>query len=212
MSNSLEQIKLESAITVAFYKHRGDVSAIAQELQISFDYIRRVTDKLRRKMKRNVSVDISVSIMQTLWMGYLQRTSYLNECLAQLKGKEVAEVSLCCNKPVKWTDTGDQRICMCLKCGKSTHIHTIQKKEIYELIRLFSVELREEDKNLVDFADKMGFTFAEKPPVIKEGPVFVLGNMSIAEDDKSIVSKFENMKPIEREKIRKELEQNLLSK
>lgn len=211
MSDSIEKIKLDSAITVSFYKHRGDIGAIATELDLPFDYIKKIVNKLKVRMKRDVSLYLSVAIMQTIWTGYQQRTAYLNTCLSQLKGKESADVSLCCRAPVKLKEEGTAMNYYCLKCNSRAHAQRIEKGEIYSLIMNFTNALREEDKTLMDFADKMGFTFAEKPPIIQEGPTFVFNELNVSPDDKGVIKKLEGLTPVERERIRKKIEKGELS-
>jgi hypothetical protein len=216
MTTSFEKQKVELKIATSFYKHRGNVDDVSSELGINPSYIKKVTDKLRRRMRRDVATQVAVQIMQTIHVGYQQRTTHLTECLNKLRDVEDVEVSFCCNAPTYQKEEGGQSVLRCLKCSKVAHLHTMNKPQVYRLVQDFVRELREEDKLLLEFADKMGFTLREQVPTnIYRSNVLVLGDKKPARDvmsdeDRTLLKEFDKMTPMERQRTRRVLEKKLL--
>lgn len=213
MAISIEKFKVESRIAVCLYKHRGIVEAVAAELNVDASYVKRVADKLKKKRRRDVGFNVAIMIMETIYMGYEQRVAHLNECINKLRHVEEADVSICCNAITKEEEEGGQQIIRCLKCKNTTHIHHIHKPQIYKLIQEFGQELREEDKHLLEFADKMGFTLKDPVPQnLYRQNIVVVGDPNQAkrlpsDQDRTIVKEIEQMDPMERQRMRKRLEQ-----
>lgn len=217
MTTGIEKFRVDNKICVSFWKHRGNIEAISNETDIAIEYVKKVTDKLKRKMKKDVSYNIAFHIMETIHIGYQQRVAHLNECLNKLRNVEEVDVSLCCNAPTKPGEEANEPVIFCLKCSKKTTIKRVQKIEIYKLVQEFTRELREEDKLLVDFADKMGFTTREELPAnIYKQNIIVMSSKKekesykLSEEDEGMLQDITTMTPIERRRMARNLEKSLL--
>ena len=210
---NIEIFRLKEKIKIASFKHRGNVTAIIKELNLpetreSYEFVEKVLRKLRKSEERNISLLICNTLMQFLMGGYQQRTTYVQEMLRGLEGKEQSLVSKCCHMPVSsYKDTY-----ICLKCGKiSKEIERIDRLGVLALkIKLLEV-LREEDRALVEFASKMGYTaMTEQQPLIKKVQnILCLGEEGIkdlTEEEKTVFKEIKDLSPIDREEVIKRLE------
>lgn len=211
MTISIEKYKAICRITVSSHKHRGNVEAIAKELNLDDDYVRQVVLKIKKRTKRDVAYTLAIMIMETIYVGYQQRVAHLNECLNQLRGAEEADVSACCNAITQEKEEGNEKFLYCRKCNTKTHLHHIHRSQIYKLIQEFVTELREEDKQLLEYADKMGFTGREEAPQnIYRQQIVVIGDQKpskheMTERDKLVMKEIEELTPIERRRVASKL-------
>jgi len=209
---NIEIFRLKERIKIASFKHRGNVTAIIKELNLpetreSYEFVEKVLRKLKKSEERNISLLICNTLMQFLMEGYQQRTTYIQEMLRDLEGKEQSLVSKCCHMPVSsYKDTY-----ICLKCGKiSKEIEKIDKLGVLALkIKLLEV-LREEDRALVEFASKMGYTVTEQQPLIKKVQNILClseeGIKDLTEEEKTVFKEIKDLSPIDREEVIKRLE------
>ncbi len=210
MTTDMARFEVESRIHVALLKSRGDVMQAAKLTGYPAAYVYRMARKLKEKRKRDVSVWVADSIMETILVGYEQRLAYLQRCLQLLEGKEEAYVSVCCNDPVQLVQPRRTRYWECVKCGKKAGVELQTRGGVFNLILSTIAALREEDSSLVEFADKMGFTNRVPTPIQDNRQnlfVFTNGKATI---DATLAKQIEEKTPLEREKIRKELTGTLL--
>jgi len=214
-SFNIKKFNLDNRIALSFYKHRGDVEAVAEEIRVELPYVKKITSKLKRKIKRDVASHLAMSIMSEIWMGYKQRVEILSECVNELRGAESAEVSLCCSAPVRVNQDGSEFPSTCLKCGNPTHTHVIHKTSIYSTIQKFVSELREESKHLGEFAKMMGFTLVDMTPppqqVYKQN-IIVLGSegKDLSTEDRQRVMEVDQMTGMERQTVRRKIERSVV--
>ena len=209
----IETFRLEERIKIASFKHRGSVTAIVKELNLpetreSYEFVERVLRKLRKREQRDVAMLISNNLMRVLMEGHAQRVIYIQEMLRVLEGREQADVSVCCSLPVVVREGRTY----CMKCNKESEVQKVDKIGIFILkVKLLS-ELREEDKALVDFAVKMGYSAMEQSdqqPLIKkvQNILYLGGGLeSLSEEEKATLKEISQLSPIDREVIIKKLE------
>jgi len=208
VSINIEKFKAEEKTRLCLMKHRGNVSLAGRELDIPVEFVKKVAHRMKEKCTRDVSYFIATNLMQHILLGYQQRVSYLEECLRILRGKEESLISSCCSFPVK--RRGRTRITYeCLKCGKPCSVTIIDKNEIYNLKFRVIEMLREEDRALVDFADKMGYTNKDYTPAstVKQN-ILVMNKPDL---DSSVAEDLQNLRPMDREKVRKRLEKHIFN-
>jgi len=209
----IETFRLEERIKIASFKHRGSVTAIVKELNLpetreSYEFVERVLRKLRKREQRDVAMLISNNLMRVLMEGHAQRVIYIQEMLRVLEGREQADVSVCCSLPVVVREGRTY----CMKCNKESEVQKVDKIGIFILkVKLLS-ELREEDKALVDFAVKMGYSAMEQSdqqPLIKkvQNILYLGGGLEgLSEEEKATLKEISQLSPIDREVIIKKLE------
>ena len=204
MGINIEKFKLLERVKLSYLKHRGNVLEVANEVGLDTEYVRDLTYKFRKQEERHVSTLIANSLMQHIMLGYESRVTHLMAMLRSLEGRDQLQVSICCFKPVVLKEAGGYK---CLKCNLDCNATLADKDIIYEIKRLLLVELREEDKSLVELADKMGYTNKVQMPEvsIRQNNLVVMDNK-----DRVLVQEARDMLPQDREKLRNELTRKLL--
>ena len=186
-------------------------------MNIPAEYVKKISEKIKRQTKHDVGFWVANSIMGNLIMGYEQRNHYLKHCLDTLEGTEVVYLSVCCRVPTDITDKeGKVLTGICAKCGQLSRLFAAPRKEIIQLIHQTIDLLRKEDEALVGFADKMGFT--NKEPPVNQNILMIGGDRG--DDNKQkrktvectmeMQNDLEKLTPREREQTRKKIEQYFL--
>ena len=212
-----DAFKLEEEIRLACAKHRGNVLAISNELNVPFAYVKRVINRIKTTGRPDVAQIVSQNLMNHIVEGYEQRVSYLEKCLIALENKETVKLSLCCSAIVeeqkKKQKNGKKKIIhICLICGHECEVKNTEKEEVFELKYKAIEMLREEDKALVEFANKMGYTNREELPAIN-----YTQNVAILPDGETPlkpehIQDLSNLSPMDRAKVRRRLENVILGK
>lgn len=209
---NLEQFKQLERIKLSYLKHRGNLVLMQEELGLPLPYLKKIVTKIQkmeRERRDDVGMWIARTLAQQILSGYEQRVQYLLETLRFLEGKDKVEVSKCCNAPI--IDDA------CQKCGKENpEITVLARSGIIKLRLELLRELREEDKLLTEFAEKMGYTEAPPPPPPPPTTKVNQNIIVLAPDgntlaDKSMAIQLEQLTPLEREALIKKLEKQLLS-
>ena len=84
-------------------------------------------------------------------------------------------------------------------------------EKIYDIKQTTIEQLRNEDKALIDFAERMGYTNKEpstSPPLVKQ-EFLILNNKDISDEDKKTILEVEKLTPIERNNIINEINKTI---
>lgn len=204
---NLEQFKLAEKIKLSYLMHRGDAIKVSSDLSLPLDIINKYIKKFKKQEERSVSELISNNLMQTILLGYNSRVSILYDTLNSLKGREQLKISVCCEAPVI-AHPEQKDAFLCAFCSKNAIVKLLDKEGIINLKLELLAQLRDEDKALVDFAGKMGYTQKEETPVQKIQQNFLVLNDTKDLNNK-IVQDISNLGAIERdilaEKLQKEI-------
>ena len=155
--------------------------------------------KFKGKEKRDVSVLISNTLMSHLMFGYESRVHNLMEMLRVLEGRDQLEVSICCEAPFKPNPKNKDNF-LCLACARICQPKMVDKEKILDIKLGIVEQLREEDKALVDFAQKMGYTAKKEfPPAtqVKQNNLIILGENQRTE----VMREVEHLPPLERDTL-----------
>ena len=155
--------------------NRGELEKVEQETGYNLVLIKTVTDKLRKKLKYDISYHLANIMYDNIRIGSQQRTYVFTECLNQLRGATQVEVSACCGKamfqsPIE-VEGVTEKVILCVKCNqKVLGTKRIHQAEVYRLIKEYTDELRAEENHLLEFAKGMGITADNTPqaPVITQ--------------------------------------------
>jgi hypothetical protein len=207
-TSNLVKLETDHKIRLSLFRHRGDAFATAKELGIDVSYVQKVCSKVKKKTDRNVSYWLASSIMQTVYEGYLQRIGHLQKWLVLAEGQEQLEVSWCHNEPVYREQPRRSVIYTCSKCKKPCYVRLVPAAIAYQLHQKIIMQLREEDRALIDFAEKMGFTDKEEVPMVRQNVLVV--NDKAVELDPGVTKDLVRLTPRERERTRKKLENVIL--
>lgn len=212
MSNSIAKFTLDEKIRLSYIKHRGNLIAVAQELDVPTEYVRKIGKKLKYRNKRDADYLVAQTVMMHLLEGYQQRIAYLNEALNRIHNKDAIHISNCCKAII---DTINNKT-ICMLCKQECKPIWQTSGEIQKLRIDLIKQLRAEDAALANFAEKMGYSNNEPAPVYKQNVVVLGRNDNRKHIDNSEVidsetqKRLSDLKPIDREKMRKQLEQEII--
>lgn len=199
----LEKIKL------SYLKNRGEILEIANELNLPVDYIRKAVYKLKKQEDRDVSVLISNTLMSHILLGAKSRIVLLTEMLKSLESTEKPLLSYCHEMPVEIVEDSLKTRYKCMQCKKYCEVTEIPEVDIYAVKNDIISQLREEDKNLIEMAAKMGYTNRIEPP---PAPVFKQNILVMGQGtNPQIMQDIQQLPPIEREKLMEKLKREMLN-
>jgi len=229
-SNSLQELKWENTARLLFFKHRGDLVRVLEDLQVKYehevenvkeritlDFVKKVIDKFKKQQKVNDPY-VATWVMEYIFMGTKQR-----EVDWQLDDQELEEFkflyrSVCCDKATEQEKTQDTReeYFVCLECKKRCDVYRIPNLDIFEVKRRIRIEKRKDEEQLVKAVDTLGLT-GEKAPIIRQTNYqFITGRAEIGGgrkrveslpiEDQKLLKGLDDMDPRDRETVRKQLE------
>lgn len=218
----LERFKLKERVKLSYLKNWGDILKVHEETGLPIDLIRKEIRKIRGKEKHDVSILISHTLMQYMFSRSGYREKQLQDLFDQLKIRSIVTASNCHTAPFRSNqviqpDGTTATTYTCLRCNQLCFpIETTQNELFDKLITIVS-ELREEDKTLITFAEKMGYTKISSDNSAvkiedKRQYLFVNGSRYPAEaphDVQKALTEAAALSPMDREIIRKSLEKRI---
>jgi hypothetical protein len=230
MSNSLQEERWENTTRLLFFKYRGDLVRVLEDLRakygsevgnanerITLGFVKKVIDRFKRQQKINDPF-VATWIMEYIFMGTKQR-----EVDWQIDDQELEEFkflyrSVCCDKATERrrdNDTGEEFF-VCLSCSNRCQVYRIPNLDIFEVKRRIRTEKRKDEEQLVKAMDTLGFT-GEKAPVIRQTNYqFIAGETEVGRsrkkveslpvEDQKLLKDLDTMGPRDRETVRKQLE------
>jgi len=214
MTNT-DRLNAELKIKVAYLKHRGDYNKIVSDTGYPREFVMRTCARIRKRQERDTSLLIADNIMQTILLGYESRTLRIHEMLDTLESRECLILSTCCRSPIAFgSESENMHKKYCIKCGRTTEGIVATQAEIYGIKQELIAQLREEDKAMVDFAEKMGYTqrIGSAVPILKEKPQQLQNNQQKALSgpvDVQIMEGIRQLRPMQAEKLIKRLEKKI---
>ena len=210
MAENLEKFKLMERIKISSLINRGDPVAVSEELKLPLDYVKKILIKIRKQELKNINLLVANNVMEYIIMGYKARTHNLTEMWKALLGRDKSLISTCCEKPVKKCENKDKngKEYECLACGLRCHTELVDEEGIIDLKMGILEQLREEDRALIEFADKMGYTNKEpsEPPFQIKQNILVMGS----EKDKQIIEDYNKLSPMARQQLIDKLDKQIL--
>jgi hypothetical protein len=162
---TIEELRTIERVRFSYLKNRGSIPDIVEETGLPLEYIKKLVRKFKGQEIRDVSILVSNSIMQQMLFGYNQRIGHLMDTLKQIDKRTQIEVSVCCESPVLKENEKNT----CSSCNLPAQIKIIDKEGLLDIKLAILEQLREEDRLMVEFATKMGFT--QKEEVQPQTPV-----------------------------------------
>lgn len=178
MSDSLPKLEFENKTRLLFFKHRGDVPKIIQDLRETYDtldnvderitvtYVKKIIDKFKRQQRKNCPY-VATNIMDYVLMGTKQREQLWSTDNQELEPFRFSYFSGCCDAMTKrLLDSKGEECFTCLKCDKICQVYRLPNYRTFELQRKLRVEKRKDEEHLVKAVDSLGFG-QEKTPIQK---------------------------------------------
>ena len=210
MSKSLEVFKIEERIKVSFLKSGGNILEVMNELNLPQEYIKKVVEKLKKKEARDVSVLISDTLASHILMGHESRKIHYQQSLKELETSGKTKLSVCCEVPViRLTDSADygHEDYECSLCHERCSVKENTHNDVYRIKKEILEQLREEDRLLLEFAEKMGYTNVPKEPAVRVNQNFVVMNSN---EDQKIIKEISSLNPKDRDKLLDRLEEEII--
>jgi hypothetical protein len=211
MPTGIEQFKAMERFRLCYLKHRGNVLSTCEELGWPIEVGRSYANKVKGRVERDVAFGVSQSIMMQLLIGYESRVGHLQELLNRLDGTNKLIVSKCCYYPIFLKKERREPLPHCTNCNKKCETKIVGLPVVYDLIFRTVGQLQDEDRAIVEFAKKMGYVNPDAPPtsIVRNNVLVVDGNRKQLPLDQGFVQDVERLPPMEREKLRKRLEEHI---
>lgn len=221
MTKNIEQFRLEEKVFLSYAKHRGNADLVARELGIPYEFALKLCNKLKKRQSRDVNLLITSHIMGTVLLGRESRIQYYTTMLHALEGRDRIELSTCCKSLMVCRLSSEPLVC--LKCGKVATSYVEHQSGIYDMRMRLLKELRDEDKELVEFASKMGYTNRVPDPAmvykderkylfVGQGNTHTQGYDGIPEKQRILLEEAGKLSPIERTDLINKIQSGLLER
>lgn len=216
----IEKFKRDEGIRGALYRHKGDVVAIANELDIDIKIVRKVVKELKEKLDGDIKFNLAYMIMTKITEGYSQVESILGERFSALTKFATYEGSLCCSKPIYKRDEGDEVVKRCGKCNKLViETHIVPNLAVYRMIHDYGKQLDTHYEALVDFAKEMGFTASEGNTLIRQNNLIITDGVDYKKAkevvstvvDEELLQDIDKLTPQERRHVAQKIEHRILN-
>lgn len=209
MSTGIEKYRLENKVRLLFFKYRGDIEKIAAEGNVPIEYVQKIVAKIKRRQKRDVDYWIASTITEYIMMGIEQRTQCLSNLLNELMAEKSVNVSMCCGYPVNEHKWDDEKHYICQKCDKDCAVTLVDRRNFIIIHKTIEL-LRQEQESVVDFMTKFGYTNKEDTPVNKITQFNIVAGGALTTQDKKLLGDVSELDPRTREKLRKDLERQII--
>lgn len=213
---SLDKFKIDEQIKKSYLRNLGDTSLILREVGLPEEYVLSRIDKIRKTESGGERSEVAEGIMGYISVGYRARRIRILEMLGSLEGAEQCQVSVCHKAPVVLREDSFEDWHECLYCHTRTETRVANYMDIYRIKKELLTELREEDKHLIAFAEKMGYTKINTPGVVNQikQNVFVMGKDKDKNKDAIDVSDMpkdlDSLSPMDRQRFIDNLTKEIL--
>ncbi len=211
MATGIEKFRAMERFRLCYLKHRGNILSVCEELNWPLELGQVYAKKISKRAERDIAFGVSQSIMMQLLMGYESRVGHLQTLLTALEGADKQIVSNCCYYPIIFRKERRKELPHCSKCGKQCKTLEVGLPIVYDLVFRTLNQLQDEDRSIVEFAKKMGYVNPDQPP-----PTLVRNNVLVVDNarrpspvESSVVEDVQRLPPMEREKLRKNLEAHI---
>jgi hypothetical protein len=219
----IEKFRAEETVRLSYYKNRGEISRIVQETNYSVQYVTKIVKKIKNKRNKNVDFHIASAISSEIMSGHEARVAHIRILLNKIMDEEKDPKSSCCKSSVRTHTWDGGKHFVCSKCNEECLVvaSSVNSKQYMNLLKMWSLE----DLSLAEFAEKMGLTFKEEAPKIKQNNFFVMNktqpkqtsnnrkkieSKALNSEEQEIISDAQELTPVAREKLRKQLEMRAL--
>lgn len=214
MTTGIEKFKLDEKIHLYYLKHRGNVIAVAEELNIDLGYVKKIAKKIKVRSERDTNYFVANHIMEYILLGSEQRKFHYQQLLNQLENDVVSFISSCCKSTFDTTEGEDEDYYTCDKCGQTCKVVKKIQFGVVDKLKDTLEELRLEDEALIKAAEKLGYTNVDPAPVTKvtQHNIILSGKNSQNQVniDPELIRKAEELSGTDREQVRRALTRKII--
>lgn len=221
--NEIQRFQLKEKVRMSFYRHRGLVSGVIEDLKeqgidVKDKFVKSAIEDLKKHMDSTIKNDLSYLIMHELWSGHKEQDIKLSEGDNALSKYMTFEASVCCNAPVVRKMEGGEERLYCGRCKKMTP-GTWERPDlaIYGMRLKIDEQKRKHSEKLVEFAKAMGFTNSEQATIIKQNNLIIQQeaesnrrHVDSAMLDPEVVKRVEELPPQDKDYFARELEKHIV--
>ena len=186
----IARIRQETAVRLAFFKHRGDIAHVQAETGFPLSFIERIIQQLKVQSKKDAPKFFTDTVQLNIFLGHEQRRHYLEEMLREIGSVEIPR-SLCCDAAVVNDLNDGSTRHRCIECGNPCDIQVLIHEDVYKDKAKAIELLRKEDEALVVFLEKMR-VFGDPPDTQKGVTINIGGN-----DDNTDTARFPRSESME---------------
>lgn len=211
----------EEKIRISFIKNRGNEQATAFDVGAPIDDVRTVCNQYLSKAKQG-KVSPTDTLLHYLELGHVQRTSSLQNVLEEARQAASRPFSQCCKAPasvssyMKEKGVDDIPFYTCTACDELCDVFfKFDNKAMGTMLGALDL-MRKEDAQLLNFISKLHLS--QSPEDMKPtggNPEFTFtdesGKKTKRVVSKEVVADADKLTPVEREKLRKDLELRIVS-
>lgn len=208
-----EKLKKIEEVRTALFRFGGDIVKVATELNLEYDYVLKVRQKMHKDFMTNpeVNLQIAANISREIIKGRNQRKQLIQDMINSLDKREQLWVCPDCNTEVTVITAPDKTITYrCDKCDKIVIRKLIDRLKIYDQKQALIDSLREEDNKLLEWLVMMGWTAQLPPPqptIINKQNVLVVGSGV----DQKVIEEIKHLPALEAEKLRQDLKKEIIN-
>jgi len=205
---NLEELRVAEKIKISYLRHAGSIADIVKDTGYDERYVRKMVAKFRKKDSRDVNVHISNNIMSIMMQGSDMRKVRAMDMIKKIEGSEKMLRSICCQSSFDYIQDSWEDRYVCKKCNKICNVEFFIKPVIFDLYMKLLTLLREEDLTVLQAAEKMGYTNAERQPnviVQQDNRTLILN-----EKEEVALKDYNALPPLDREKIIQKIENVLM--
>ena len=214
MSTQIEKFKLEEKLRRLYFQYRGDVLAVAREagLEDQLEYVRKVTDKIKRSFNHSVNFEIACFVTDALLAGREQRLILMEDRVQELLNKEIV-VSACHMAPVLTYKFENVPHYKCSDCEADCNIIKQDGTSDRAVVQYID-RMRKEDELIYKFMVTMGFisqmdATQKAPAGVLPAGIIENEAKTFSEDDALMLQQIQDMDGTEVSALRKIIQDKL---
>jgi len=214
MTTQIAKFKLQEKIRRLYFRHRGDVLAVAREAELEdqIDYVRTVCSKIKRGFDNNVNFEVACFVTDALLAGREQRLILMEDRVQELLNKQ-ERLSVCHNSSITEHIFENVTRYKCNICHADCDTQIIDRTNDTDVVRYID-RMRKEDELIYKFMVTMGFiSKMDKPEEGKQGKLpeaIPVDSVALSEEETKLHDKLKGMPPDILNELRKTLENTIL--
>lgn len=209
--DGITRFKLDETLRRLYFKHRGNVLAVAKEAKMMdhLEYVRKVTSKIKKSFKHEANFEIACFVTEALLAGREQRMVLLEDRVQTLLTRQIL-ISTCCQRKVIKHEFEDRIWYKCHACEKDCDVTLEDAVPDNDVVKYID-RMRKEDELVYKFMVSMGFiSKMDKPVEPTPGalPPHVIESetKSIGDDEAHMLSQLQKMDGVELSELRKTIQ------
>jgi len=213
MSTQIEKFKLQEKIRRLFFRHRGDVLAVARDagLEEQIDFVRQTCSKIKRSFGKDVNFEIACFVTDALLAGREQRLIMMEDRVNELLSK-AERISICHEVGVTEHKFDGEIHYKCNSCHADCTTRLEDKTNDTDVVRYVD-RMRKEDELIYKMMITMGFISKMDSPKDAQGKLpeaIPVDSVALSPEEVKLQNKLNELPPDEISELRNLLEKKIV--